>query len=334
MTSKPSLARTLLPAARGITWHRPLMWLAVAMAVSTLACAIGMLVDPRSIGGLPLWDKPFKFSLSVAIYASSWSYLLGQVRRARRTAWWAGTVAAAGLALEMVGIIGQAARDTTSHFNVSTPLDAAVYSMMGVTIVFVWSATLVVSVLLFASPGPDRARNLAVRYGTLLSLIGMSLGYLMTIPTKAQLAPGAHGGIMGAHTVGLPDGGPGLPLLGWSTVGGDLRIPHFVGLHALQVIPLVLLALELWTPFSAAVRARLVHVAAAGYAGLIAVITVQALRGQSIVHPDSWTLLQVAVLAVGVAVGVVAALRPTGVRAGVPTEGPRRGVELDRPVQA
>src|SRR4051794_38801582 len=203
--------------------HRPLLVLAAAMAVSTLLCLIGMIVDHRTITGLPLWDKPFKFSLSILIYSVTWSWLIGQLRVARRLAWWAGTISAVGLAIEMVIVLGQAARDTTSHFNVSTPFDAALWSAMGTTIAFVWSATLIVSILLFANPGPDLARNLAIRYGATIAMIGMSLGFLMTIPTAAQTE--SHGGILGAHTVGLADGGPGLPILGWSTVGGDLRIP-------------------------------------------------------------------------------------------------------------
>ncbi len=278
------------------------------------------------ITGLPLWDKPLKFAISVGIYAVTFGWLYGQLRRGRRIAWWAGTVAAVFLAVEMVIIVGQALRYTTSHFNTSTPFDAALWSVMGTSIAVVWVATLVIAVVLFANPGPDPARNLAIRAGAVISLIGMALGFLMTIPSAAQIQSG--NGIVGAHTVGLADGGPGLPLLGWSTVGGDLRIPHFVGMHALQLLPLLLIALEaLSRRFVAlrddAVRARLIGLAAIGYAGLVAVVTWQALRGQSIVHPDGLTMLALAADVLLVAVPATAVLRRGSSRA-------RHGSELVR----
>lgn len=134
----------------------------------------------------------------------------------------------------------------------------------------------------------------------------------MTAPQPAQLAAG--GKILGAHTVGLADGGPGLPVLGWSTVGGDLRIPHFVGMHALQLIPLLLIGGELLSHRIRVlrlptVRFRLLGIATAGYAGLLALLTWQALRGQSIVHPDTLTGACMAAIVAGVLAGAAVALR-------------------------
>jgi hypothetical protein len=135
--------------------------------------------------------------------------------------------------------------------------------------------------------------------------------------------------MLGAHTVGAPDGGPGLPLTGWSTTAGDLRVPHFVGLHALQVLPLFALALVALAPRltrlrEERVRVRLVLTAAVSHTGLVAVLLWQALRGQSPAHPDTPTAAGCAAVAV-VALGGTAWALSGGRRvgSGVPVAGRR-----------
>jgi hypothetical protein len=291
-------------------WHRPLLWLSLGMIALAVIALVGLVVDPRTITGMPLWAKPLKFSLSVFIYSVTLSWLLGQLPRRRRLAWWAGTVAAAFLAVELIVIYGAAFADTTSHFNVSTPFSAALWSTMAVSIVIVWAATILVAVMLFRADLGDPARSFAIRSGLIIAVIGMGLAFLMTSPTATQLSN--FQGIAGAHTVGLADGGPGLPLLGWSTVAGDLRIPHFVGMHAMQVIPIVALVLELGSRRISVLRdgrtrLGILVVIAALYLAVIAVLTVQALSGQSIVHPDAAiaTVSIALFLVAGVAAGAI-----------------------------
>ncbi|MBM7471094.1 hypothetical protein [Subtercola frigoramans] len=270
---------------RRVTWHRPLLVVALAMAALAVWSLVGIFADPRIITGAPLWAKPFKFATSVFVYSLSLSWLIGLVRgsrRVQRVAWWTGTTAAVFLAIEIVIIVSAAAADTTSHFNVSTPLQTAVWAVMAVSIVIVWSAAVPVAVLLFRTDLGDLARTLAIRSGLIIALVGMGLAFLMTGPTATQLAD--YHGIVGAHTVGVPDGGPGLPLLGWSTVGGDLRIPHFVGMHALQIIPLVAAALELLSTRVRALRSpgtrlTVMRVVMGSYLAALVFVTWEALAG-------------------------------------------------------
>ena len=295
----------------GIRWHRPLLVLAAAMGVLVAVCLVGLVVDPRESLGVNVWEKPLKFAISTAVYAVTWSWLIGQLQRFQRVAWWAGTISAILLLIELVIITGAAAAGITSHFNVSTPFNTVLWSIMAASIGTLWVATFVVSIILFRNPLGDRARTLAIRAGALIALAGMALAFLMTGPTAAQLDDWQ--GIAGAHTVGLADGGPGLPLLGWSTVAGDLRIPHFIGMHALQAIPLALILIELAARRIAVlrdvdVRYRLVAIVSAAYVAVLAVLTSQALRGQSIVAPDAATAtatLVIAALALAAAAAVL-----------------------------
>ena len=298
------------------------MAVAAVMALLALFALVARFVDPREITGLSPWDKPLKFALSTILYAVTWSWLIAQLQRGRRLASALGTVIAVALFVELAVIAGAAAVGATSHFNVATSVNTAMWSIMAAMITVLWLATFVAVVILLRNGLGDSARTAAIRLGAIISVAGLALGYLMTSPTAAQLHD--FQGIAGAHTVGMADGGPGLPVLGWSTVAGDLRIPHFVGMHALQAIPLFLIALELLSRRATVlrdvvVRTRLVVVAAAAYSAVVAVVTWQALRGQSIVQPDAATVALgagIALLALGsAAVVVIRAGRGRGVSA-------------------
>jgi len=279
-------------------WHRPSAFAAAALGVVAVLCVAAMVLDQRTLGGAPIWAKPFKFAVSGALYFATWSWLVSLLPKFRRTANWLTNLLIVIFATEYSLLVFQAARGRASHFNVATPQDAAIFGTMAAMIAVLWVATLVLTVLMLFTKLPDRASHWAVRTGAALSLAGISLGQLMTNPTAQQFAQWRTGGrpdMVGGHTVGLEDGGPGLPILGWSTVGGDLRIPHFVGMHALQALPLLAIALTaLARRFPRlgddVVRTRLVLAGAAGYAGLTALVTWQALRAQSIAHPDAVTL--------------------------------------------
>lgn len=304
-----------LPNARPLNWlgrawqlNRPLTLLGLLMVATFAATLVGIIVDPQVITGTPAWVKPAKFAISVAIYSFTFVWLLTFVQGRRRLVALAANVTAATLLIEMLVIVGQVLRGTTSHFNVSTPLNATLWSTMAFAIITLWFAGLLLAGLLLVQRLPDAAFAWSLRLGMLVALVGMALAFLMTSgPTPTQLAAMEAGGpatTIGAHSVGVEDGGPGLPFVGWSTIGGDLRVAHFVGLHALQVMPL---AGWLLARLGLGMRRRLglVWVTGLGYLGLTLLLAWQALRGQSLIAPDGLTLGVLAALVASVLVAAV-----------------------------
>ena len=146
----------------------------------------------------------------------------------RRTGYraYAGIVVAA-IAAEIVWISGAAAFGTASHFNESTPAMAALYAVMGMLAVTLTSATAVFAVGI--------ARNRAFRAGPAARaalVLGLGLVLPLTLMTAGTLAQN------GGHWVGgTPDDALGLPIMGWSRDGGDLRVPHFFATHAMHFVP-------------------------------------------------------------------------------------------------
>ncbi len=265
-------------------------------------------VDPRTLLGDPLWIKPLKFAISVPLYVGTLLWILSYVRGWR---WLVRTVAVVSstiLLVELALIIMQAARGVRSHFNIATEFDAAIFSFMGMLILVLWVMSLAAVFLLLRQRMDDPVFAWSLRLALIITVIGAAQGGLMASPTTEQRAAMQRGETVlysGAHSVGVEDGGPGLPLIGWSTAGGDLRVGHFVGLHALQIVPLIGAFINRrWRArLSTRRRTILLWLAAGGYLGVMLLLTWQALRGQPLLAPDAATLLALGALIATVALG-------------------------------
>lgn len=197
-----------------------LCWLGV------LVCMVQFQRDQTFVAGVNAWIKPFKFFASSAIFAWTMAWFLIHLEQQRQVKIYSWMVVVV-FAFELAVITWQAANGRLSHFNISTPLYLTLYNLMGVAIVIMTLWTLWMGILFF------RQKEFAIPE---TYLWGIRLGIIFFVLFSFE------GGIMAtrlSHTVGYIDGSPGIPIFNWSKQFGDLRVAHFFGIHALQIIPLV-----------------------------------------------------------------------------------------------
>jgi hypothetical protein len=247
--------------------QRPLMIAGLISFVCFVATLILSLADNTQILGINRWIKPMKFYISIVIFIWTIAVLLQYLpnkERFSRIMSWALIVI---FVVEMAAVTGQAIRGVKSHFNFSSPQDGAIFAAMGLAIVI---NTIFVGVLTYhyfrSNIDLPPAIIWGIRLGLLLFLFGSIQGGYMS----SQIG----------HTVGAADGGPGLPLTNWSTTAGDLRVAHFLGLHAIQVLPLLGIALERWLVPN---RVVIVFGMAFLYFGFFLAVLVQALNGRPLI---------------------------------------------------
>lgn len=278
--------------------NRPLMLTGILSVGLLIFTAFGLIFDQRTLLGEPIWIKPTKFAISSIFYTLTLLWFLthieGRQRLVRVVSW----VTAITMLVELALIVFQAARGVRSHFNNTSTLDITIFSIMGTMIVALWVASLIALIFLVRQSFENRAWGITLKWALFITVIGSGLGFLMTNPTAQQLATAQAGGGMpevGAHTVGAPDGGPGLPFVGWSTEAGDLRIGHFIGMHAMQIIPLLGAALfmlnrRMQNRFSERQLTNLMHTFSAAFLAIVGLITLQALRAEPLIYPSTFTL--------------------------------------------
>jgi hypothetical protein len=284
-------------------WHDPGTVLAAGAAVSAVFLVVsvaGLVLDDRVITGAPAWLKPAKFGVSVTAYLLTLRWVLSHARGFRRTVAVVSWVSAGALVLELVVVGAQVARGTTSHYNVATDLDGALFQVMGGLIAAVFLVAVVAGLLVLRRRDLDAGLRAGLAWGVGVALLGMAEAGLMIANTGWNPT--------GGHTVGALDGGPGMPGTGWSLAHGDLRVAHFVGLHALQALPLLAWVMARRTGLDERSRARLVAVAGSATACLVVLLAWQALRGQALLAPDAATLTALAGLAALTAGGVALVL--------------------------
>jgi hypothetical protein len=251
----------------------PLLWWAgcAALAVSVLLL-VPMALDERSFQGVNVWVKPWKFHVSVAVHwltlALFAALLADTAARRKRHGRMAVLLLAAGL-MELAYIAWRASRGEASHFNVGDPVAAVMYALMGIGACVLTGCAIWLGWQL--ARATDFAGGRVLRHGLALGLV---LGGVLGTVTGAWIS--VHGG----HAVGAAAGTtPGLPVLGWGMTAGDLRVAHFFGLHAMQVLPLLAWGLQrrLAVPWALAG----LYAAAVLYTGFTLFTLAQALAG----HP-------------------------------------------------
>ncbi|AQR63091.1 hypothetical protein BZG35_16590 [Brevundimonas sp. LM2] len=219
---------------------------AVVFGIVFLILLVLQHLDRRRVGPVGVWSKPSKFAVSLAVHFATLALVMGSLGPDWRHSLGLALLAAvSGLAAggEVGYISVQAARQKASHFNVSTPFYAMMYSLMalGAAVIILPAGVIGLVVAI------DHETSLVapLRLAVVLGLVG---GTVLTVVTAFRM--GANMG----HLVGRPISGVRpMPITGWSRSAGDLRPPHFLATHMIQVVPAWGLAASLILPSTAAI---------------------------------------------------------------------------------
>jgi hypothetical protein len=250
----------------------PMLWFFgwLALAVSVPLLVLGW-VDARQLNGVSVWTKPWKFHVSVGLHLLTLALAAALLRdtptRRIQFSRMSAVAVACGV-FELAYITWRAARGEASHFNLSDTFANVMYGLMGLGAVLLTGCAGMLGLWIARArdvvQGPVLQRGLA---------LGLLMGWLL------GTLGGAYVSAQTGHWVGgTPSDAAGLPLVGWSRDGGDLRVAHFFGLHAMQVLPLVAWFAARRLAPAAALRG--LNAFAAAYAALTVFTFVQAVMGR------------------------------------------------------
>ena len=206
--------------------NQPLFIFGYCNFFAAIFCLLLTRISNIKVRGANAWFKPFKFFLSIGIFAWTIGFYTGYLHAPETVDLYSWMVIVLLGFLELY-IAVQAGRGQLSHYNSSTPFYGFLLFLMIVSAVVVTLWTGYIGLIFCTNDFPDLPDYyiLSIRISIFLFVIFAFQGASM--------------GARSSHTVGGPEGGPALPITNWSTKYGDLRIAHFIGLHSLQVLPLL-----------------------------------------------------------------------------------------------
>lgn len=209
-----------------------LWWkLTIVLVVLFVLTLVAWAIDDRVIDRESIWAKPLKFEASLAIHFATLALALSLVNQS--PGWALGLsvsaiASVAATAFEILYILVQAARQETSHFNLSIAFYSFMYVLMaaGAVVITLAAGVVGLAVLLDSRPGVSKPLN----WGFVLGLVG---GTILTLVTAFRMggALNHHNGVEAAEALRMP-------LTGWSLTVGDRRVPHFLATHMMQAMPI------------------------------------------------------------------------------------------------
>lgn len=273
-------------------------WLGLVLLAAGLVHVVVWLVVGGSLTGPVSWRKPIVFGVSGGITTLSLAWVVSALPATRERAAWV-RIYVVTMAVEVGLITLQAWRGVASHFNTSTPLDAGIFTAMGLLIAVASLAMIRWTWLAWRHPVLDLAEHRARLYGMLALVGSLAVGQWMAV----------HGSMVTAGVI--ESAAPNV-----YGAAGLMKVPHAVGLHALQVLPLLAFLLRR-TGRPAAYRARAVAMASAGYGLLFVAALGQTFAGRLPwdLGPAMLTVVLAAALLVILPFGAARSARPSSATA-------------------
>ena len=188
-------------------------------------------MDDRTLMGVNVWMKPLKFSISVAIYILTVGFLMTLYPFSKKKKNLINNIVCWTLLIELGLIMYQASGGVQSHYNISNPFDGLIFTAMGILIAI---NVIIMALFIFETIRLKLKTPKLLQWAILLGWVIVFFGSWVGGQMISEMS----------HNIGVEDGGPGLPLVNWSTIAGDLRVAHFFGLHGLQIIPIFALLIS------------------------------------------------------------------------------------------